>query len=323
MNLLEIENLKTYFFTEAGVVKAVDDATMSVEKGCTIGLVGESGSGKSVTAQSVLRIVPRPGRIINGKIIFEGEDLLLKKDDEMRRYRGKKISLIFQDPTSSLNPLFTIGTQLSDIVMEHERLKKDDAMDRVVKTLRIVKLPDPEHAIYQYPHQFSGGMKQRICIARALLLSPILLFADEPTTNLDVTIQAQIISLLKDLQRELGMTLVMITHDMGIVAEMCKCVVVLYAGNVMESGSIDEIFEKPHPYTEALLKAVPRLDETRKLTSIPGNIPNLIDPPPGCRFHPRCQYAIDLCKERKPALEDVGNGHFISCHRWRELQGGR
>lgn len=322
MNILEIENLKTYFFTEAGVVRAVDDVTMSVEKGCTIGLVGESGSGKSVTAQSVLRIVPRPGRIVEGKVIFEGEDLLLKKEDEMRRYRGKKISLIFQDPTSSLNPLFTIGSQLSDIVMEHERLKKDDAIDRVVKTLKIVKLPDPESAIYQYPHQFSGGMKQRICIARALLLNPNLLFADEPTTNLDVTIQAQIISLLKDLQREMGMTLVMITHDMGIVAEMCKWVVVLYAGNVMESGSIDDIFERPHPYTEALLKAVPRLDETRKLISIPGNIPNLIDPPPGCRFHPRCQYAIDLCKERKPTLEEVGDGHFISCHRWRELQGG-
>ncbi len=323
MNLLEIENLKTYFFTESGVVKAVDDITLSVEKGCTVGLVGESGSGKSVTAQSVLRIVPRPGKIIGGKIFFKDEDLLLKKEDEMRKYRGKKISLIFQDPTSSLNPLFTIGSQLADIVLEHEKVKKDEAMDRVVKALRTVKMPDPEHAIYQYPHQFSGGMKQRICIARALLLNPELLFADEPTTNLDVTIQAQIIALLKDLQKELGMTLVMITHDMGIVAEMCKHVVVLYAGNVMESGSIDDIFERPHPYTEALLKAVPRLDETRRLISIPGNIPNLIDPPSGCRFHPRCQYAVDLCRERKPPLEEVGNSHFISCHRWRELQGGR
>lgn len=323
MNFLEIENLKTYFFTEAGVVKAVDDVTFSVEKGTTVGLVGESGSGKSVTAQSVLRIVPRPGKIVGGKILFQGEDLLLKKEDDMRRYRGKKISLIFQDPTSSLNPLFTIGSQLADIVMEHEKVKKDEAMDHVVKALRIVKLPDPEHAIYQYPHQFSGGMKQRICIARALLLNPELLFADEPTTNLDVTIQAQIIALLKDLQSQLGMTLVMITHDMGIVAEMCKRVVVLYAGNVMESGSIEDVFERPHPYTEALLKAVPRLDETRRLISIPGNIPNLIDPPSGCRFHPRCQYAIDLCKERKPPLEEVANSHFISCHRWRELQGGR
>ncbi|MGC8935777.1 MAG: ABC transporter ATP-binding protein [Candidatus Methanomethylicaceae archaeon] len=323
MNLLEIENLKTYFFTEAGVVKAVDDVTFSVEKGTTVGLVGESGSGKSVTAQSVLRIVPRPGKIVGGKILFEGEDLLLKKEDDMRRYRGKKISLIFQDPTSSLNPLFTIGSQLADIVIEHEKVKKDEAMDHVVKALRIVKLPDPEHAIYQYPHQFSGGMKQRICIARALLLNPELLFADEPTTNLDVTIQAQIIALLKDLQSQLGMTLVMITHDMGIVAEMCKRVVVLYAGNVMESGSIEDVFERPHPYTEALLKAVPRLDETKRLISIPGNIPNLIDPPSGCRFHPRCQYSIDICKDRKPPLEEVANSHFISCHRWRELQGGR
>lgn len=241
----------------------------------------------------------------------------------MRKYRGKKISLIFQDPTSSLNPLFTIGSQLADIVIEHERAKKDEALERVIKALRIVKLPDPEHAIHQYPHQFSGGMKQRICIARALLLNPELLFADEPTTNLDVTIQAQIIALLKDLQKEFGMTLIMITHDMGIVAEMCKYVVALYAGNVMEIGRIEDVFESPHPYTEALLKAVPRLYETKKLISIPGNIPNLIDPPSGCRFHPCCKYAIDLCKEKKPPLEEVESSHFISCYRWRELQGGR
>ncbi|MDI9644073.1 MAG: ABC transporter ATP-binding protein [Candidatus Verstraetearchaeota archaeon] len=322
MNLLEIENLKTYFFTEAGVVKALDGVTFNVEKGCTIGLVGESGSGKSVTAQSVLRIVPRPGRIVGGKILFNGEDILAKKESEMRSYRGKKISLIFQDPTSSLNPVFTIGNQLSDIVMQHNRVKKDEAAEAVVKALKLVKLPDPEEALTRYPHQFSGGMKQRICIARALLLNPDLLFADEPTTNLDVTIQAQIIALLVDLQKNIGLTLVMITHDMGIVTQMCKCVVVLYAGKVMEIGSIEKIFEMPHPYTEALLKAVPRLDQTRKLISIPGNIPNLIEPPSGCRFHPRCQYAVERCKEEVPPLQDVGGGHMISCHRWRELNGG-
>jgi oligopeptide/dipeptide ABC transporter ATP-binding protein len=288
-----------------------------------VGLVGESGSGKSVTAQSVLRIVPKPGKIIGGKILFEGEDLLAKKEDDMRKFRGKKISLIFQDPTSSLNPLFTIKNQLADIVIQHDKVKKEEAIERIIKTLKLARLPDPEQSLDQYPHQFSGGMKQRICIARALLLNPALLFADEPTTNLDVTIQAQIITLLKDLQRELGMTFVMITHDMGIVAEMCKCVVVLYAGHVMESGDIETIFEKPHPYTEALLKAVPRLDQTRKLISIPGNIPNLIEPPSGCVFNPRCQYAIDLCKDKVPPLEDVGNSHFIACIRWRELQGGR
>ena len=322
MNLLEISNLKTHFFTEAGVVKAVDDISFNVEKGCTLGLVGESGSGKSVTAQSVLRIVPKPGRIVEGKILFDGDDLVQKKDGEMQRYRGKRISLIFQDPTSSLNPLFTIGNQLSDIVIQHDKVRKDAAMETVIKTLKLTRLPDPEEAIRRYPHQFSGGMKQRICIARALLLNPQLLFADEPTTSLDVTIQAQIISLLKDLQKDIGMTLVMITHDMGVVAEMCKCVVVLYAGHVMEIGPIETIFEAPHPYTAALLKAVPRLDQTRKLISIPGNIPNLITPPTGCRFHPRCEYAVALCKEKKPPLEDVGGDHFISCHRWRELRRG-
>jgi oligopeptide/dipeptide ABC transporter ATP-binding protein len=323
MNILEVSNLKTYFFTEAGVVKALEDISFTAEKGRTVGLVGESGSGKSVTAQSVLRIVPKPGKIIGGNVLFEGEDLLAKKEDDMRKFRGKKISLIFQDPTTSLNPLFSIGNQLADIVIQHNKVKKEEAYEQVIKTLKIAKLPDPEQSLYQYPHQFSGGMKQRICIARALLLNPALLFADEPTTNLDVTIQAQIIKLLKDLQGEIGMTLVMITHDMGIIADMCKCVVVLYAGHVMESGDIETIFEKPHPYTEALLKAVPRLDQTRRLVSIPGNIPNLIEPPSGCVFHPRCQYAIDLCKEKVPPLEDMGDSHFIACIRWRELQGGR
>uniref|UniRef100_A0A7J3UXT1 ABC transporter ATP-binding protein n=1 Tax=Candidatus Methanosuratincola petrocarbonis (ex Vanwonterghem et al. 2016) TaxID=1867261 RepID=A0A7J3UXT1_9CREN len=322
MDLLQVNDLKTYFFTEAGVVKAVDGITFNVEKGCTVGLVGESGSGKSVTAQSVLRIVPRPGKIIGGKIFFNGEDILSKKEDEMRSYRGKKISLIFQDPTSSLNPVFTIGSQLTEIVSQHKGVKKSDAAEEVIKTLSLVRLPDPEEALNRYPHQFSGGMKQRICIARALLLNPELLFADEPTTNLDVTIQAQIINLLMELQKNIGLTLVMITHDMGIVTQMCKCVVVLYAGNVMEIGSIEQIFQVPHPYTEALLKAVPRLDQTRKLVSIPGNIPNLINPPSGCRFHPRCQYAIDRCKDEIPPLIDVGDGHMISCHRWRELNGG-
>ena len=322
MNLLEVSNLRTHFFTEAGVVKAVDGISFKVEKGCTLGLVGESGSGKSVTAQSVLRIVPKPGKIIDGKILFDGEDLVQKKDSEMQHYRGKRISLIFQDPTSSLNPLFTIGNQLSDIIIQHDKVKKDAAIETVIKTLKLTRLPDPEEAIRRYPHQFSGGMKQRICIARALLLNPQLLFADEPTTSLDVTIQAQIISLLKDLQKDIGMTLVMITHDMGVVAEMCKCVVVLYAGHVMEIGPIETIFDAPHPYTAALLKAVPRLDQTRKLISIPGNIPNLITPPTGCRFHPRCEYAIDLCKEKKPPLEDVGGDHLISCHRWRDLRSG-
>jgi oligopeptide/dipeptide ABC transporter ATP-binding protein len=322
MNILDISNLQTYFFTEAGIVKAVDDISFSVPTGATIGFVGESGSGKSVTTQSVLRIVPRPGKIVGGTILFEGEDLLAKTEKEMQTYRGKRISLIFQDPTTSLNPVFTIGDQLADIVIQHNQVKKNEAYEHVIKTLKLVNLPDQEEAVYNYPHQFSGGMKQRICIARALLLNPQLLFADEPTSNLDVTIQAQIIRLLEELQSDMGLTLVMITHDMGVVADMCKWIVVLYAGTVMEIGAIDKIFEEPHPYTEALLKAVPRLDQTRTLISIPGNIPNLITPPSGCRFHPRCQYAIDRCKTERPPVEDVGKGHLISCFRWKELNRG-
>ncbi|UCH36928.1 MAG: ABC transporter ATP-binding protein [Candidatus Bathyarchaeota archaeon] len=322
MNILDINNLQTYFFTEAGIVKAVDDISFSVPTGATIGFVGESGSGKSVTTQSVLRIVPRPGKIVGGTILFEGEDLLAKTEKEMQTYRGKRISLIFQDPTTSLNPVFTIGDQLADIVIQHNQVKKNEAYEHVIKTLKLVNLPDQEEAVYNYPHQFSGGMKQRICIARALLLNPQLLFADEPTSNLDVTIQAQIIRLLEELQSDMGLTLVMITHDMGVVADMCKWIVVLYAGTVMEIGAIDKIFEEPHPYTEALLKAVPRLDQTRTLISIPGNIPNLITPPSGCRFHPRCQYAIDRCKTERPPVEDVGKGHLISCFRWKELNRG-
>jgi oligopeptide/dipeptide ABC transporter ATP-binding protein len=322
LNILDINNLQTYFFTEAGIVKAVDDISFSVPSGATIGFVGESGSGKSVTTQSVLRIVPRPGKIVGGTVLFEGEDLLAKTEREMQTYRGKRISLIFQDPTTSLNPVFTIGDQLADIVIQHNQAKKDEALEHVIKTLKLVNLPDQEEAIRNYPHQFSGGMKQRICIARALLLNPQLLFADEPTSNLDVTIQAQIIRLLNELQRDMGLTLVMITHDMGVVADMCKWIVVLYAGTVMEIGAIDKIFEEPHPYTEALLKAVPRLDQTRTLVSIPGNIPNLITPPSGCRFHPRCQYAIDKCNAERPPVEDVGERHFISCFRWKELNRG-
>ncbi len=322
MNILEIKSLQTYFFTEAGVVKAVDDISFSVPTGATVGFVGESGSGKSVTTQSVLRIVPRPGKIVGGTILFEGEDLLVKTEREMQTYRGQRISLIFQDPTTSLNPVFTIGDQLADIIIQHNKVKKSEAIEHVIKILKLVHLPDQEEAVHNYPHQFSGGMKQRICIARALLLNPQLLFADEPTSNLDVTIQAQIVTLLKELQRDMGVTLVMITHDMGVVADMCKWVVVLYAGTVMEIGAINKIFEEPHPYTEALLKAVPRLDQTRTLISIPGNIPNLITPPSGCRFHPRCEYAIETCKEQRPPLIDTGEGHFISCIRWKELNLG-
>ncbi len=318
--LLEISNLRTYFFTEAGVVKALDGMSLEVYKGQTVGLVGESGSGKSVTAQSVLRIVPRPGRIVDGSVKFEGEDLLSKSDNEMRKLRGPKMAIVFQDPTTSLNPVYTVEKQLTDILRLHKDLTKEDASKRALSLLERVGIQEPEKRLKAYPHELSGGMKQRIAIARALSCEPMLLFADEPTTNLDVTIQAQVLELLKQLQRELNMTMVMITHDMGIIADLTERVTVLYAGKVMEVADTPTLFRSPkHPYTEALLKAVPSVKQTRTLEVIPGNIPNLIEPPSGCVFNPRCKYAKDICSKQEPPLEKVGEGHFVACHFWREL----
>jgi peptide/nickel transport system ATP-binding protein len=319
--LLEVSDLRTYFFTEAGVVKAVDGISVSVEEGKTIGLVGESGSGKSVTAQSVLRIVPRPGRIVAGTIQFDGEDLLKKSETEMRKMRGAKMAVVFQDPTTSLNPVYTVRKQLTDILLLHKDLTKDQAHKTAFNLLSKVGIPEAESRLNAYPHELSGGMKQRIAIARALSCEPKLLFADEPTTNLDVTIQAQVLDLLKQLQKEYGMTMVMITHDMGIVADMTERVTVLYAGKVMEEADTSTLFTEPkHPYTEALLKAVPSVAQTRALEVIPGNIPNLIEPPPGCVFHPRCKYAKDICMKEEPRWEKVADGHYVACHRWRELK---
>lgn len=319
--LLEITDLRTYFFTEAGVVRAVDGISVDVKSGETIGLVGESGSGKSVTAQSALRIVPRPGRIVDGSIKFEGEDLLAKSEDEMRKYRGPKMAVVFQDPTTSLNPVYTVEKQLTDILMLHKDLTKQDARKSALSLLERVKISEPEKRLRAYPHELSGGMKQRIAIARALSCEPRLLFADEPTTNLDVTIQAQVLDLLKQLQKELGMTMVMITHDMGIIADMTERVTVLYAGKVMEVADTKSVFTDPkHPYTEALLKAVPSVAQTRTLEVIPGNIPNLIEPPAGCVFHPRCKYAKEICMKEVPKLEKAAEGHYVACHRWRELK---
>src|SRR3989304_5975257 len=288
--LLEVKGLKTYFFTEEGVVKAVDSVSFNLKKGESLGLVGESGSGKTVTALSVLRIVPKPGKTIEGTIKFNGENLLEKSEKEMQAIRGNQIAIIFQDPSSSLNPVFNIETQLKDVLLAHT-------------------------------HMFSCGMKQRVAIARALALEPTLLFADEPTTALDVTIQAQVLDLLDDLKRKLGMSLVMITHDMGVIAKMTNRVVVLYAGNVCEIARTLDLYEKPkHPYTEALLAAVPRLDIRKTLRVIPGNIPNLIEPPSGCRFHPRCKYAPKHCEEAVPMLEEVEPEHFVACHEWRKIK---
>ncbi|MEM1557928.1 MAG: ABC transporter ATP-binding protein [Thermoproteota archaeon] len=319
--LLRVENLQTYFFTEAGTVKAVDGVSFRVRRGETLGLVGETGSGKSVTAYSIMRIVPRPGKIVGGKVFFDGEELLSKSEEEIRKYRGKRMGIIFQDPNSSLNPLFSIEQQLTDVILSHEKgISKQKALEKVIEMLSKVGMPEPSVRVKWYPHQFSGGMRQRIAIARALLLNPDLLFADEPTTNLDVTIQAQVLDLMKNLKKEFDMTMVLITHDMGIIAEMTDVVVVLYAGKVCEICDTQRIFKKPlHPYTEALLKTVPRPDLKMSLTPIPGNVPNLVDPPSGCRFHPRCKYATEICKTKEPPLLEVTGGHYSACHHWREL----
>jgi oligopeptide/dipeptide ABC transporter ATP-binding protein len=318
--LLNIEGLKTHFFTEAGVVQAVDGITFKIKKGETVGLVGESGSGKTVTALSVLGIVPKPGQIVEGKIEFNGEDLLMKSDKEMQKLRGGEFSIIFQDPSSSLNPVFNVETQIRDVIMEHQNVTKEEAIKKVIELLDLVGIPEGEARMHEYPHQFSGGMKQRVAIARALACTPTLLFADESTTNLDVTIQAQVLTLLNNMKKNFGMSLVMITHDMGVIAEMTSRIVVIYAGRVCEIATTYDIFENPkHPYTEALLAAVPRLDMRKTLRVIPGNIPNLINPPTGCRFHPRCQYAQQICKKQIPPLESIETERSVACHEWQNI----
>jgi peptide/nickel transport system ATP-binding protein len=319
--LLKIENLKTYFYTYAGVVKAVDDVSLNVKEGETLGLVGESGSGKTVTALSILRVVPKPGKIIGGRILYRGENLLDKKEHEMEKIRGKEIAYIFQDPATSLNPVFSIADQLVEVMRRHQNLNKQQALEKAIELFRLVEIPDPEIKIWNYPHQLSGGMKQRMAIARALSCQPNLLLADEPTTNLDVTIQAQILDLMLNLKKKLGMSMILITHDMGVVAGMADRISVLYAGRVCESASTTTIFRNPmHPYTKALLTAVPSLALRReKLAVIPGTIPNLIEPPSGCRFHPRCEYAKKACAERVPPLVEIEPDHFVACIRAREL----
>jgi oligopeptide/dipeptide ABC transporter ATP-binding protein len=320
-SILRVENLRTYFFTYAGIVKAVDDISLEVSKGETLGVVGESGSGKTVTAQSILRIVPSPGKIVDGTIEFEGKNLLEIGEKQMQRIRGKEIAYIPQDPTTTLDPVYRVGEQLSEVIMRHHVISKKDALAKATDLLRSVEIPDPEIRINQYPHELSGGTKQRIAIARALAGDPVLIIADEPTTALDVTIQAQILDLLKELKNRLNVAMVLITHDMGIVADVCDRVTVLYAGQVCESGTVEQVFEKPkHPYTQALLTSVPNLAlRKEKLSVIPGNVPNLIEPPSGCRFNPRCSYAQQICIDKVPELEPIGEGRLVHCHRWKEL----
>jgi len=319
--ILRIENLKTYFDTWAGIVKAVDGVSLNVREGETLGLVGESGSGKSVTALSILRIVPRPGKIMEGKIIYKGENLLEKTENELQNIRGKEIGYIFQDPATSLNPVFTIANQLMEVIRRHQKLTKEEALEKAIELFRLVEIPDPEIKIWNYPHQLSGGMKQRMAIARALSCQPNLLLADEPTTNLDVTIQAQILELMRNLKKKLGMAMILITHDMGVVATVADRISVMYAGRICETADTKTIFNKPlHPYTRALLEAVPNIAMKReKLKIIPGAIPNLISPPSGCRFHPRCDFAQSICTSTIPQLVEIEPDHYVACHRTKEF----
>jgi oligopeptide/dipeptide ABC transporter ATP-binding protein len=319
--ILRVEGLRTHFYTFAGVVRAVDGVGLNVNAGETLGLVGESGSGKTVTAQSIMRIVPSPGKIVDGTIEFQGKQLLGLTEAEMRQIRGKEIAYIPQDPTTTLDPVYSIGDQLTEVIMRHQPVSKKNALAKATELLRSVGIADPQIRINQYPHELSGGTKQRVAIARALSGDPSLILADEPTTALDVTIQAQILELLKDLKQKLNVAMVFITHDMGIVADTCDRVTVLYAGQVCETGTTEEVFEKPkHPYTEALLSSVPSLAlRKEKLSVIPGNVPNLIQPPSGCRFHPRCSYARQICIDKDPELESIGGGRSVHCHRWKEL----
>jgi len=318
--LLEVRDLKTHFYTEDGVVPAVDGVSFSLNRGETLGIVGESGSGKSVTSLSVMRLIPYPaGKIIDGEILFEGENLLDKTDEEMRRIRGNEISMIFQEPMTSLNPVFTVGDQIMEAIILHQNVGHRQALDRAIEMLRLVGIPAPERRIDDYPHQMSGGMRQRAMIAMALSCNPKLLIADEPTTALDVTIQAQILDLMMDIKREFTTSIMLITHDLGVIAETADKVMVMYAGKIVESADVISIFKKPaHPYTEGLIGSIPKVNEDcERLSTIEGAVPNPFDMPKGCRFHPRCRYAKNICREQEPQLVDLDSDHQVSC--WRPL----
>ena len=323
-NLLEVKDLSTYFFTPEGVVKAVDSITYDLEEGETLALVGESGCGKSVSALSIMRLIQRPGRTVSGEVNFAGQDLLALDDTEMRRIRGKDMAMIFQEPMTSLNPVLTIGKQLTEALMLHLGLEQSAADDRAGDLLEKVGIPEGRGRLRDYPHQFSGGMRQRVMIAMALSCDPKMLIADEPTTALDVTIQAQILELVKALGQEMGTAVLIITHNLGVVARYADRVNVMYAGKIIERGTAREIYTNPrHPYTIGLLNSVPRLDQPRKeqLDPIEGSPPDLIGLPEGCSFRPRCRYAIDRCAVEYPPLVEVSEGHTAAC--WVSEQLGR
>lgn len=322
-SLLEVQGLVTEFDTDEGRVRAVDGVSFSARAGETLGIVGESGCGKSVTALSIMRLLPQPmGQIAGGRILFDGRDLASLSIEEMERIRGNSIGMVFQEPMTALNPVHTIGRQLTEVLLLHKPMTEQEATREAVSILDQVGIPSPEVRLGEYPHQLSGGMRQRVVIAMALACKPRLLIADEPTTALDVTIQAQILDLIKNLQQEMGMSVMLITHDLGVIAETCDSVVVMYAGRVVESGSVYRLFDAPtHPYTRGLLASIPTLDTTPKsrLSIIEGMVPGLLDLPAGCRFANRCPHVQPACENAPPETEDVEPGHQVACYRWREL----
>jgi oligopeptide/dipeptide ABC transporter ATP-binding protein len=312
--VLEVVDLKTYYYTSEGVVKAVDGVSFTVERGKCVAIVGESGSGKSTIAASILGLVTPPGKVVGGKIMLEGENLLNKTAEEMRRLRGAEIAIVFQDPMSSLNPLFTAGFQVAEVLIEHRAMTLREAAGRVVELFQHVQIPDPHRVYSSYPHELSGGMRQRVMIAMSLACRPKLLIADEPTSALDVTIQAQILDLLRDIKEKLGTAILFITHDLGLVPQIADEVVVMYAGKIVEKGPVKEVFTKPHhPYTEALLGCYPRIRKG-SLATIRGGVPSLINPPTGCRFHPRCDRAFARCPAEEPEFIEVTANHWTACH---------
>jgi peptide/nickel transport system ATP-binding protein/oligopeptide transport system ATP-binding protein len=320
-HLLQIEALKTYFYTFEGIAKAVDDVSFTLDRGEVLGIVGESGCGKSVTAQSVMRLIPEPpGKIVNGTINFDGVDIAQLPMEKMRSIRGNRISMIFQEPMTSLNPVYTIGNQISEMFMLHEKCSKHESWRRSIDMLQKVQIPAPEKRVHEYPHQLSGGMRQRAMIAMALACNPEILIADEPTTALDVTIQAQILDLMVQLQEDYDSAIMMITHDLGVIAEIAGRIEVMYAGKVVEEGRTVDIFEEPkHPYTWGLMTSIPKLGERAKtgrqrLQEITGIVPSLYDLPPGCRFSPRCPHAMEICNAQVPELIEVGEGHRVRCY---------
>lgn len=315
--VLSVKDLEVVFNTRGGVVQAVRNVTFDLKRGEALAIVGESGSGKSVSAQTIMRLIPTPpGKIKSGSIVFNGQDILKKSEKEMEAVRGKEIGMIFQDPMTSLNPTITIGKQITEVLMKHQKMNKQQAKERAIEMLRLVGLPNPEQRFAQYPHEFSGGMRQRAMIAVSLACDPTLLIADEPTTALDVTIQAQILELMKDLQKRLGTSIIMITHDLGIVADMCDRVIVMYAGKVVEEGTKEEIFKNPkHPYTRGLLRSLPRLDQPKDEPLIPidGTPPNMMHPPIGCAFCDRCGDAMNICAEQDAEITRHSDTHASRC----------